>query len=567
MQTSNTKWTETYRTPVLWLLVASALIRLWGIDYGLPFVYWVDEYHEVMRAMELGAGDFNLARTGKGGFYFLLFFEYGAYFVFLKATGAIATVKEFAEHFARDPSAFYVMGRATAAMFGCATVLVAYHLTRKAYGIAAALTAAIFLAVNVLHVELSHRVGVDVPMTFFVTLGLYYAVRIAEEGRRKHYLLAALAAALAATTKIPGILVLLPLLIAHGYAIAAKGERGWRFVASPDLWISALLFALVLVATNPGILFDTSYLQLFSQPAGTMKDEAVLEALEYGAPGSRPNLYLFYLGVLLDSMGWPLFALAMLSVGYATWRRRSADVLLLSYALVNYLLIAGTTSEVLYFPRYALPILVVVTVLAARMLTDLILTIPRNRPALSVLLVSLFSAIPLYHAIQATYVLTQTDTRTLAKEWFDAEIRAGTKVLVEGSKTGASRLTVPLQDSLESLDRRIASWQEKEPRQARYLQIRRAIHEGGGYELELVKLNSVDNLNAYISRGIEYFVVRPDSFLGSRKSDTSSAVLLRQLRADPRVSLVKRFPAEPNARPGPTLEIYSLVREADGANP
>src|SRR5687767_13076048 len=104
MQTSNAKWSETYQAPVLCLLVASALIRLWGIDYGLPFVYWVDEYHEVMRAMELGAGNFNLARTGKGGFYFLLFFEYGAYFVFLKATGAIETVKEFAELFARDPS-------------------------------------------------------------------------------------------------------------------------------------------------------------------------------------------------------------------------------------------------------------------------------------------------------------------------------------------------------------------------------------------------------------------------------------------------------------------------------
>ena len=131
MQAINANWSERYRKPVLWLLVASALIRLWGIDYGLPFIYWVDEYHEVMRAMELGAGGFNFARTGKGGFYFLLFFEYGAYFVVLKAVGAIATVKEFAEHFARDPSAFYLMGRVTAALFGCATVLAAYQLRAR----------------------------------------------------------------------------------------------------------------------------------------------------------------------------------------------------------------------------------------------------------------------------------------------------------------------------------------------------------------------------------------------------------------------------------------------------
>ena len=404
-------------------------------------------------------------------------------------------------------------------------------------------------------------------MTFFVTLSLYFAVRIAEEGRRRNYLLAALFAALAATTKIPGILVLLPLLIAHGYAIAAKGGRAWRFVASPDLWMSALLFALVLVITNPGIVFDTSYFQLFSQPAATMSDEAVLEGLEEGAPGSRPNLYVFYLGVLLDSMGWPLFGLGMISIGYAAWRRGPADVLLLSFGLVNYLLIASTTSEVLYFPRYALPILVVVTVLAARILTDLISMVPRNRLALSVLLVSILSAIPLTQAIQSTYVLTQTDTRTLAKEWFESEIPAGKKVLVEGSKTGASRLTVPLQDSLESLDRRIAKWKEEEPRQARYLQIRRAIHEGVGYELELVKLNSVESLDDYVDRGVEYFVVRPDSFLGSRKSDVSSALLMRQLRGDPRVRLVKRVPAESNVRSGPTIEIYRSLQTTGGTDP
>ena len=72
-----------FQLSVIVVAIAVAL-RLWGIDYGLPFVYWTDEYHEVMRAMELGAGGFNFGRTSKGGFYLLLFFEYAIYYVFLR---------------------------------------------------------------------------------------------------------------------------------------------------------------------------------------------------------------------------------------------------------------------------------------------------------------------------------------------------------------------------------------------------------------------------------------------------------------------------------------------------
>jgi hypothetical protein len=131
---------------VLWLLIALAfLMRLWGIWYGLPFSYWTDEYHELMRAMQLGAGSFNFARSSKGGFYLLLFFEYGLYFVILKIAGVVESTRQFAELFARDPTAFYLIGRATAALLGTVTVLAVFWLCRLAFSTAAGLIAAVFL--------------------------------------------------------------------------------------------------------------------------------------------------------------------------------------------------------------------------------------------------------------------------------------------------------------------------------------------------------------------------------------------------------------------------------------
>lgn len=281
---------------LLWLVIGLALmIRLFGIGYGLPFIYWTDEYHEVMRALELGSGNFNFARTGKGGFYFLLFVEYGFYYVFLKLSGAISTVQDFAEQFVRDPTAFYLMGRVTAALFGCATVAVAYCLARQAHQASAGVLAALFLAFNFVHVDLSHRVGVDVPMAFFAALALYFGLRVASDGQKRDYLLAGLCAALATTTKLPGILVLLPLLIAHAYHVAGSPGGPLRWLASRGLWLAIAVFFVVLGITNPGILFNFDVLSLFTAPSQEMLDEDVIGVVTGLDSAARPNLYLFYL--------------------------------------------------------------------------------------------------------------------------------------------------------------------------------------------------------------------------------------------------------------------------------
>ena len=128
---------------VAWaLLLAACLLRVWGVWYGLPFLYISDEYHEVMRALQLGTGSFNFERVGKGGFYFILFFEYGIYFVLLKLAGVVASAEDFGRIFARDPSAFYWMGRATAALIGASTVAVVFQLARRAYSTTAGVLAA-----------------------------------------------------------------------------------------------------------------------------------------------------------------------------------------------------------------------------------------------------------------------------------------------------------------------------------------------------------------------------------------------------------------------------------------
>ena len=244
---------------------------------------------------------------------------------------------------------------------------------------------------------------------------------------------------------------------------------------------------------------------------------------------ARPNLYLYYLDVMRISMGWPLFVIGIVSVAYAAWRREAADILLLSYAVANFVVISSTTSEVLYYPRYSLPIIVVFAALSGRALADLAVKSSSRSSWAATFVLALCVAIPVGQSITTAYALSQPDTRTLAKRWFEANVPDGSKVLIEGGKISPDGQTIPLQDTREVLRRRIQYWSKVEPKQAKFLELRLSVHSGVGYELEYVRLNSIQSLDAYVQHGVEYFVVRPDSFTerlrmtGLAASSSSSA--------------------------------------------
>jgi len=544
----------------LWAVFAAALvIRVWGIWYGLPLSYYTDEYHEVMRALQLGTGSFNFDRTGKGGFYFLLFVEYGVYFVVLKLLGVVETAKDFGVLFARDPSAFYLMGRATAALLGALTVIAVFHLGRRAYSSLAGLLAALFLAVNVLHTDLSRLIGVDVPMTLLVTVTLCFGMRIITDGRRSDYLLAGLFAGLATTTKLPAILLVVPLLVAHGYAIRRSAGDFRSFVTSKELWLAALVFTGVMVLTNPlffpRLLGSVTWL-LFPGASGEVHELAITESGLEQLSHERPNLYFYYVAVMRESMGWPLFLLGIGGSIVGLWRRKPADVMLLSYAVLHYLAIASTSSDTLYYPRYALPVIVVLAVLSGRALAELRGAVRRMPVAVTAAVAVACVAVPVVHALGNVRTLAEEDVRTVAKRWFEAHIPSGSRVLIEGAKISAHRQTVRLPETADGLRRRIEYWRVREPKQAKYLEFQLAAHEGGGYDLVPIQEDSTATLDEYLAQGVEYFVIRPRALTDLRKGSRLDLDLLAGLRSDPRVELIRRFEGSEKERLGSVIEIY-----------
>src|SRR5205823_14768616 len=116
--------------------------------------------------------------------------------------------------YSEDPTTIYRTSRTLAAVLCMLGVLAVFWVARRLWGTMEALASAAVLSFAFLPVAYSRVAVTDVGALLPVAFGLYAAVRVYEEGARKHYVLGGAMAGLAFGFKYTAGLVLLPLLIA-----------------------------------------------------------------------------------------------------------------------------------------------------------------------------------------------------------------------------------------------------------------------------------------------------------------------------------------------------------------
>ena len=124
--------------------------------------------------------------------------------------------------------AIIVALRAIPAVFGLATIVLAFAFARYCFGRVAGWSAAVLQAVSC-RVFLTYSVTShpDVPQAFFFLLGLYFCCRLVEDGRGRWLFWASSAAGLTFACKYSG-LFLLPVILASSVAGARRREEGER---------------------------------------------------------------------------------------------------------------------------------------------------------------------------------------------------------------------------------------------------------------------------------------------------------------------------------------------------
>lgn len=394
------------------ILGGGLAVRLYGLHHGLPFIYHSDESQHFTRyAVEMFDGSLNPHYFQNPTDYtYLVHFA-----LWLRGFDDIAT------QYLVDPSDIYETARLVAVALALLGVASVYAVGRRLWGTFEGLVAAAVIAFAVLPVAYSRYAVTDVGVFLPMALTVYAAVKIHEDGARRYYVLAGLGLGLTVGFKYTAGLVLVPLLVAA--ALRARKQSVRKIVTS--LAIVGGLALLVFALTNPYFLLDI--------------DDAVdeLRSQRFAAGDPKPgqveeNPYGFYLSSLTWGIGWGALLAAAAGLVWELRRNRTRAILLALFPLIL-LAYLGLDAE-RYFARWLLPTYPILALFAgvgiacvARSLSDRRVV----RAAAVATIAAAAMAQPIVTSIHTGSVLRKADTRELARNYMLANLRNGTRIVVD----------------------------------------------------------------------------------------------------------------------------------------
>ena len=441
---------------ILLILLTAIVVRVWGLGFGLPHTYHFDEPTYISAALNTAAG--NIGRQpNPTGFSNILLVEYGAYFLLGRATGVFDSLAQFEQAYRADISNFMLLSRLTSAIIGTINVYALYRLGKAVFGRRVGLFAAAFLSVAFLHVRDSHYGVPDVSMTAFVTVCVWFAIMAYTGQNRTYLLLTAACAGFAVAVKWTAwpvgftLLIVAMSLKSNGFA-----EQSFRHYASQFMYVvfTGLLGFIIggfQILLESKAFFDYALLELTAGEAGGFGDWQI-----DSVPG-----WLFYIKTMAYGIGYLPFGAAL--GGIVLWLISSVKErawwmfgILLSFP-ISYYLIMGSTRH--YFSRYTLPFLPFMALFSAVFISRLYDYANAKKWPLQgkVFVVSLALLLPaqsLVSSIRHDILLTRVDTRTIAKEWIEANLPEGTRIAIDYPIHGPPLASVeePTTNSLRFFD-------------------------------------------------------------------------------------------------------------------
>ena len=404
---------ELHRPALVVLLLATLLLRLWGIKQGLPYSYNADEAaHFVPRAIGFFSHDLNPPA-----------YSYLLQIVFELWFGSADAV---ARAYTTNPTEVFVVARVVVALLGTAAVWLCYLAGARLLDRTIALLAAAILGLAFLPIFYSHLALNDVPTLVPVTLSLYGVAGVYRRGDLRDYALAGTGIGLAAATKYTGGITVLCLLA----ACACHAQRGAGWAALLRCAVALLLALAAFVIANPYAVLDfaafrSGVAQQASLAAGGQ------EPVKLGITSGGGITY--YLWTFSWGIGWGPTVAAAGAGALLIARRRVALALVLLPAPVAFIAFMGEQQR--FFGRWLLPIFPIVALVGAYGAVELVRWLARVRrvPALPVgavvaLLMLTQSVVTVLHN---DAVLSRPDTRNLTRAWMVAHVPAGAKVVIE----------------------------------------------------------------------------------------------------------------------------------------
>jgi hypothetical protein len=415
--------------------IAALALRLVGLQYGLPAVYNPDEVSIMARALSFAKGTLNPHNFLYPTFYFYVLFAWvGAYLLFVRLTGGVPSFSALARLYFSNPTGIYTAGRALGAVSGAATVVLVHRLAAGLTDARTGAAAAVFLAAAPLAVRDAHYVKHDVFATMTIVAAYLAMLRVWPAPRsgtasRRDVLVAGAACGVAFSTHYYCVFLALPLL----WVIVQRWRRdGWAEVATEAAWAAAAS-AVVFLLLSPFILLEpvTAWRDITANRQ-IVVDRAV-------AAGAFAPVVRYLQMLWSDSIGRPVVGLAAVGAVWMLVAAPARAVFLLAFPVPFFVFITNT------FPasRYLNPLLPFAALFAASGVTSLAARLRAPRWLFWAAVATTATA-PAVTSIRSDMFFRQADTRTLARDYLERHLPAGSTVLVQP-------YSVPLTPSREGI--------------------------------------------------------------------------------------------------------------------
>lgn len=395
---------------ILIIVIIGILLRIWGINFGLPYQFHQDEPIIVNHALAYGTGDLNphffiIPPLSS----YILFVFYVVYFLALNLCGVCKGVEAFSAGFFRDPTPFYLIGRfVLGALPSFLSIYLIYRLASRFFSKKVALYAALIMAVTFLNVINAHYAYTDNLLVFFVLIAYILMTRLINSPKRANYVLVGISVGLAIATKYNAILLTAPFLIAH-IINSDKDNRG------NPINLNLIIFAGVAIFTF-----------IVSNPYSVLDGRFFLESLTHKIRGGYWGFSHHISYSLFEGMGGASTILGIIGlIGFLKKDFKKA-IFLISFPALFYIHLVFKSQP---FPRYVLPVIPFLAIGLAFLMFELYEKVKTKPLKMAIMVVSLVLVIPTTaKSIKAGMLFTSKDTRVEAKEWIEKNIPAGARI-------------------------------------------------------------------------------------------------------------------------------------------
>lgn len=410
------------------IVVAGAILRFYGLDWGAPYHHFhIDEHFVFVGADNLRTSLRTAALSPK-------FFMYGPLPMYLLNVArwvyeAVAGPLHLSV--SDDGYRYMLLGRAISATLGTLTIPLVFLIARRAGGAVAGLIAAALLAFAVIHLRDSHFFTVDITLIFFCVLAWAASMAMADHGARWTYVVAGAAFGAALACKYTAVFLAPMIVVAHACSPATpwrertvKPWLRWALAAAVPIAIGSVVF----LALDPMIVM---YPDKFAQD---VREQITGPLLGGARPlwnahfrGIQPQLYWFT-NLLPWGIGPAFMAAGLAGVVWLVTRRTRLAIAAAAYPLAHYAIAGQTVTP---FMRYSLPIVPGLAVAAGVLGADLLRRPGWRRPALAG--VTLVVALTAAYAASYMNIYRQPDARLAASALVYDTVPKGAAVLVEPS--------------------------------------------------------------------------------------------------------------------------------------